>query len=128
MKVNDLKKELEVLVKELILKILKDFDLSRYQIYVNIFDRECIIYICNDNTELIYISYKSGDYICSNIYAFDNLYSEIKPSYKEEDISGKVIYTSNNFLESFEKEPVKLLRVLNSNKEQIELGLKNILE
>lgn len=127
-KIENLTIELGGKIKELILNILKDFNISKYkiQIDVGLYDNKIIISKdCIDIVIIVYIIQK--DYSYFNLYVCDNMYKLLKPSYKEQTCSN-MVYKMDSFLEQLENEPIKIIRELYSHKEQIENELKNILE
>ncbi|WP_028328873.1 hypothetical protein [Brachyspira alvinipulli] len=135
MKVEDLKKELTAKIKNLILEILKDFDLSRCKIKIKIFkikeykgksyENQCNIYIIKDN--LIYkIHYHNFNIISISIYSKKDLlitryaYDIIYRDYKA--------YPLEEIIQFLDSEAVKIIRKLHKSKRTLRTKLKNILE
>lgn len=115
-------------IKDLILKVLKDFDMSKYRISIDVGSYDNKITISKDRIDIAIIQYTiHKNYSYFNLYVCDNLYKLLKPSYKEQTCSN-IIYTMDSFLDQLENESIKIIRELYSHKEQIENELKNILE
>lgn len=126
MKVKNLKKELECQIKELILKVLKEFDMSKYVIEINILDDECFIVISKGGKNITCIHYFEKCQLL--IYVFDNIYSLIKPR-NEFDIFGEVAYSWGSFLERLDDELIQIIKTLELSRDSILFTeLKNILE
>ena len=111
MKVEDLKNELTSKIKNLILEILKDFDMSKYKIDICILDNECYITILKENIYITTIQYKNENYSFFKINASNN-----------------IAYTYDSFLDELNSEPIQIITTLKNNKDILEEELKNILE
>ncbi len=127
MKLEKLRNELENKIKELILEVLKDFDMSKYQIQIHILDNECFINILRSDIYITSIQYKNENYDFFMIYVFDEIYDFLKPSYRVNAFN-HIVYTYESFLNDLQSEPVKIIQTLDFHKRQLETELKNILE
>lgn len=126
MKVEDLKNELTSKIKNLILEVLKDFDMSNYEISVYFYDDGiCNIYIAKNDYIAVLIVKEKLD-ICIFEKVFYPLRIKVCDLYTSSNKYS--VYDVKNFFDFVDSEPIQIIKTLNDNKELLEKELKNILE
>ena len=140
MKLEKLKNELESQIKELILKILKDFNMSKYKDSINVNEKCTYIDFIDTNKDLrINIFFPYG-----NSALYDN-YELVIRLYQEKELLDYQLssvcvdedrgyyehikfYSAEDIINFIDSEPIQIIKILNDNKELLEKELKNILE
>ncbi|HJH54810.1 MAG TPA: hypothetical protein K8V77_01845 [Brachyspira hyodysenteriae] len=141
MKLEKLKNELETQVKDLILKVLKDIDISKYECNVIVKYESTDIDFIDTNKDLrfyIHFPYYKVNYWNENNKISIRLYQEKKLlDYQLESVcvdSDRGYYEDIKFyrvediISFLDSEPIQIIKILNDNKELLEKELKNILE
>lgn len=141
MKLEKLKNELESQVKELILKILKDFDMSKYKDGINVNEKYTNIDFIDTNKDLrinIFFPYYGNNPLYDNYELIIRLYQE--KELLDYQLSGVCVdedrgyyehikfYSAEDIISFIDSEPIRIIKTLNDNKELLEKELKNILE
>lgn len=117
MKLEKLQKELETQIKDLILKVLKDFDMSKYIIDVCLLTEHPIIYIRKKDVFISAIHYIDGVIFSQADYSLIDMYFKKKSMF---DIDKMVDFVNS--------ESIQIIKTLYYNKSLLETELKNILE
>ncbi|WP_300743097.1 hypothetical protein [uncultured Brachyspira sp.] len=141
MKLEKLKNKLESQVKELILKILKDFDMSKYKDSINVNEKYTGIDFIDTNKDLrinIFFPYYGNNALYDNYELIIRLYQE--KELLDYQLSGVCVdedrgyyehikfYSAEDIISFLDSEPIQIIKILNDNKELLEKELKNILE
>lgn len=75
MKLEKLQKELETKIKELILKVLKDLNISNYKISITFNKNHCGIFLDKEKISIIYMEYNADNKKdCFNIYVLGRIF------------------------------------------------------
>lgn len=131
MKLEDLRNELENKIKDLILKVLKDFNMSNYKIDIYIYSDECEIIIREGKRYIACIKYIENNSPSLDIYIYkdvnDYIFTDIVNIGSFNGIQ-KDFYSVEWFIQRLDCKPIKIIKELYFYRKQIETELKNILE
>ena len=133
MKSENLRNELENQIKDLILKVLKDFNMSNYKIDIYIYSDECEIIIREGKRYIAYINYIENKYNSHsfNIYVYKDVNDYIftdRPNIGNFNGIQKDFYSAECFIQRLDCEPIKIIKELYFYRQILETELKNILE